>query len=488
MTAPVQTGHPTGVEPIVRDAFYIGGEWVQAEGRETLAVIDATTEEVVGTVSLGTADDVDRAVKAARAGFEAWSQTSVGERIEALRAITAGLQARAEEIAALVSREVGMPLGLSRMIQAGLPIMSFGSMVNLLDELDLEEQVGNSLIVREPVGVVGCITPWNYPLHQICAKVAPAIAAGCSVVVKPSEVTPLNAFVLAEVIDEAGVLPSGVFNLVPGYGPVVGEAMAVHPDVDMISFTGSTRAGKRVGEVASQTVKRVALELGGKSPYVVLPDTTDMQQAVINGIQKCYLNSGQTCSALTRMLVPRERLAEVEAIAQAVAEATIVGDPFEESSALGPLVSDTQRGRVRDYIQKGIDEGAKLISGGPEAPEDKPTGYFVKPTVFSEVTPDMTIAREEIFGPVLSIIPYDTEDQAAEIANDTIYGLAGGVWSDDAGHAKEFARRLRAGQIEINGATFNPLAPFGGYKQSGHGRELGPFGLDEFFEIKSIQL
>jgi acyl-CoA reductase-like NAD-dependent aldehyde dehydrogenase len=488
MTAPVQTGHPTGVEPIVRDAFYIGGGWVAAGGRETVDVIDATTEEVVGTVALGTAEDVDRAVQAARAGFEAWSQTSVGERVDALRAITAGLQARAEEIAALVSREVGMPLGLSRMIQAGLPIMSFGSMVNLLDELDLEEQVGNSLIVREPVGVVGCITPWNYPLHQICAKVAPAIAAGCSVVVKPSEVTPLNAFVLAEVIDEAGVLPPGVFNLLPGYGPVVGEAMAAHPGVDMISFTGSTRAGKRVGEVASQTIKRVALELGGKSPYVVLPDTTDMQQAVINGIQKCYLNSGQTCSALTRMLVPRERLPEVEAIAQAVAEATTIGDPFEEGSALGPLVSDTQRTRVRDYIQKGIDEGAKLISGGPEAPEDNPTGYFVKPTVFSEVTPDMTIAREEIFGPVLSIIPDDTEDEAAEIANDTVYGLAGGVWSDDADHAKAFARRLRTGQVEVNGATFNPLAPFGGYKQSGHGRELGPYGLDEYFEIKAIQL
>jgi aldehyde dehydrogenase (NAD+)/betaine-aldehyde dehydrogenase len=488
MTAPVQAGHPTGVEPIVRDAFYIGGEWVPADGRETVDVIDATTEEVVGTVSLGTADDVDQAVKAARAGFEAWSQTSVGERIEALRAITAGLQARAEEIAALISREVGMPLGLSRMIQAGLPIMSFGSMVNLLDDLDLEEQVGNSLIVREPVGVVGCITPWNYPLHQICAKVAPAIAAGCSVVVKPSEVTPLNAFILAEVIEAADVLPAGVFNLVPGLGPVVGEAIAAHPDVDMVSFTGSTRAGKRVSEVASQTVKRVALELGGKSPYVVLPDTTDMQQAVINGIQKCYLNSGQTCSALTRMLVPRERLPEVEAIAKAVVEATTIGDPFEESSALGPLVSDTQRDRVRAYIQKGIDEGAKLVAGGPEAPDDKPSGYFVKPTVFSDVTPDMTIAQEEIFGPVLSIMGYDSEEHAAEIANDTMYGLAGGVWSDDVDHAKQFARRLRTGQVEINGATFNPLAPFGGYKQSGHGRELGPFGLDEYFEIKAIQL
>jgi acyl-CoA reductase-like NAD-dependent aldehyde dehydrogenase len=342
--------------------------------------------------------------------------------------------------------------------------------------------------VREPVGVVGCITPWNYPLHQIAAKVAPAIAAGCSVVVKPSEVTPLNAFILAEVIDAAGVLPAGVFNLVPGMGPVVGEAIAAHPGVDMVSFTGSTRAGRLVSQAAAETVKRVALELGGKSPYVVLPDTTDMQQAVINGIQKCYLNSGQTCSALTRMLVPRERLSEVEAIAQAVAEATTIGDPFEESSALGPLVSDTQRDRVRDYIQKGIDEGAKLITGGPDAPEDKPSGYFVKPTVFSEVTPEMTIAQEEIFGPVLSIIPYDSEEQAAEIANNTIYGLAGGVWSDDPDHAKEFARRLRTGQVEINGATFNPLAPFGGYKQSGHGRELGPFGLDEYFEVKAIQL
>jgi acyl-CoA reductase-like NAD-dependent aldehyde dehydrogenase len=488
MTAPVQTGHPTGVAPIVRDAIYIGGEWVPAGDRETVDVIDATTEEVVGTVSLGSEADVDRAVVAARAGFEAWSQTSVEQRIDALRAITAGLQARADEIAALVAREVGMPVGLSRMIQAGLPIMSFGSMVNLLDEVELEQQVGNSLIVREPVGVVGCITPWNYPLHQIAAKVAPAIAAGCSVVVKPSEVTPLNAFILAEVIDDAGVLPAGVFNLVPGTGPVVGQAIVRHPDVDMVSFTGSTRAGKLVSNGACETVKRVALELGGKSPYVILPDTTDMQQAVINGVGKCYLNSGQTCSALTRMLVPRERLPEIEAIAQAVAEATAIGDPFEESSNLGPLVSDVQRERVRGYIQKGIDEGAKLVTGGAEAPEDKPTGYFVKPTVFSEVKPNMTIAQEEIFGPVLAIIPYDSEDEAVAIANDTIYGLAGGVWSDDAEHAKRFARRLRTGQVEINGATFNPLAPFGGYKQSGNSRELGPFGLDEYFEIKSIQL
>jgi aldehyde dehydrogenase (NAD+) len=488
MTAPVQEGHPTGVEPIVRDTFYIGGDWVSAIDRETVDVIDATTEEVLGRVSLGTAADVDRAVAAAHSGFAEWSQSPIEQRIDALRTITAGLQERAEEIATLVALEVGMPFGLSRMIQAGLPIMDFGSMVNLLDELELEQQVGNSLIVREPVGVVGCITPWNYPLHQICAKVAPAIAAGCSVVVKPSEVTPLNAFILAEVIHEAAVLPAGTFNLVPGYGPVVGEAMAAHPGIDMISFTGSTRAGKRVAEAAAATVKRVALELGGKSPYVILPDTTDMQQAVINGVGKCYLNSGQTCSALTRMLVPRERLQEVEIIAKAVAESSTIGDPFDESSRLGPLVSDAQRERVRGYIRQGLHEGAKLVAGGPEAPDDQPTGYFVKPTVFSEVKPDMTIAQEEIFGPVLSIIPYDSEDEAVEIANNTIYGLAGGVWSDDTEHAKQFARRLRTGQVEINGATFNPLAPFGGYKQSGHGRELGPIGLDEFFEIKAIQL
>jgi len=307
------------------------------------------------------------------------------------------------------------------------------------------------------------------------------------VIVKPSEVTPLNAFILAEIIDGLD-LPAGVFNLVPGYGPVVGEAMAAHPGVDMISFTGSTRAGRRVSEVAAGNVKRVALELGGKSPYVILPDTSDMQQAVINGMQKCYLNSGQTCSALTRMLVPRERLPEAEAIAAAVAQATKIGDPFDAETNLGPLVSEPQLKRVRDYIRKGIDEGARLVAGGPEQPEEHDRGYFVKPTVFSDVKAEMTIAQEEIFGPVLAIIPYDSEEEAATIANDTIYGLAGGVWSDDPEHAKQFARRIRTGQIEINGATFNPLAPFGGYKQSGHGRELGKFGLDEFFEIKAIQL
>jgi acyl-CoA reductase-like NAD-dependent aldehyde dehydrogenase len=334
--------------------------------------------------------------------------------------------------------------------------------------------------------VVGCITPWNYPLHQIAAKVAPALAAGCTVVVKPSEVTPLNAFVLAEIIDSLG-LPPGVFNLVPGLGPVVGEAMAAHPGIDMISFTGSTRAGKRVGEVASGTVKRVALELGGKSPNVILDDA-DLMKAVPDGLGKCFLNSGQTCSALTRMLVPRERLAEAEAIAAGTLPHFAVGDPLQPGHTLGPLVSNAQRERVRGYIRKGIEEGAKVVAGGEEPPEGLPEGYFVQPTVFSEVTPEMTIAQEEIFGPVLVLMPYDDEDDAIRIANDTIYGLAGGVWSGDDERARRVARRIRTGQVEVNGAAFNPLAPFGGYKQSGHGRELGKFGLEEFLETKAIQL
>ena len=474
------------VEPVQRDRLFIGGEWVESSGDGRIEVIDSTTEQVIGTVPEGTPADVDRAVAAARAAFEAWSQAPVEERSQLMRAVAHSLGARMEEIAALISREVGMPYGLSQMIQAGLPAMSFGSMADLILDVEVEEQVGNSLIVREPVGVVGCITPWNYPLHQICAKVAPALAAGCTVVVKPSEVTPLNAFVLAEILEEAG-LPAGCFNLVTGFGPVVGEAIAAHEDVDMVSFTGSTAAGKRVSEVASQTVKRVALELGGKSPNVILDDA-DLQAAVVDGMGKCYLNSGQTCSALTRMLVPRERLPEAEQIAAAVAQALKVSDPFDPEANLGPLVSDAQRERVRGYIRKGVDEGAKLVAGGEDPPEGRDTGYFVKPTVFSEVTPDMTIAQEEIFGPVLAMIPYDSEDEAIEIANNTVYGLAGGVWSGDPEHAKRVARRIRTGQVEINGAAFNPLAPFGGFKQSGHGRELGKFGLDEFLEVKSIQL
>jgi acyl-CoA reductase-like NAD-dependent aldehyde dehydrogenase len=474
------------VEPVDRDRFYIGGEWVEPSGPGRIEVVDSTTEQVMGSVPEGEPADVDRAVQAARAAFDSWSQSSLDERSQLMRAVSQALGARMEEIAALISREVGMPYGLSQMIQAGLPAMTFGSMAELILDADLEEQVGNSLIVREPVGVVGCITPWNYPLHQICAKVAPALAAGCTVVVKPSEVTPLNAFVLAEILEEVG-LPAGCFNLVTGFGPVVGEAIAAHDGIDMVSFTGSTAAGKRVSEVASQSVKRVALELGGKSPNVILDDA-DLEAAVMDGIGKCYLNSGQTCSALTRMLVPRDRLPEAEQIAAAVAGQLKVADPFEPDVNLGPLVSDAQRERVRGYIRKGVEEGAKLVAGGEDPPAGRDTGFFVQPTVFSDVAPDMTIAQEEIFGPVLAIMPYDSEDEAIEIANDTVYGLAGGVWSGDPEHAKRVARRIRTGQVEINGAAFNPLAPFGGFKQSGHGRELGKYGLEEFLEVKSIQL
>ena len=342
------------------------------------------------------------------------------------------------------------------------------------------------MIVREPVGVVGAITPWNYPLHQIAAKVAPALAAGCTVVLKPSQVAPLNAALLADVVDEAG-LPAGVFNLVTGRGSVIGEALARHPDVDMISFTGSTEAGRRVSEAAAGTIKRVALELGGKSPNVILEDA-NLEQAITDGVSKCFLNSGQTCSALTRMLVPRSRLAEAEQIAAAVAEQFKPGDPFESGTMLGPLVSEGQRKLVRDYITKGTAEGAKLVTGGVEPPQGLEQGYFVRPTVFSDVTPEMTIAQEEIFGPVLAIMPYEDDEDAVRIANDSVYGLAGGVWSADEERAKRIARRIRTGQVEINGGAFNPLAPFGGYKQSGYGRELGRFGLEEFLQIKSLQL
>ena len=470
----------------VRDRIYIGGEWVQSSGTGALEVVNSATEQVMGSVPEGTADDVDRAVDAARAAFASWSQTSVDERAAWMGRIAEALGARMEEIAVLIAQEVGMPVKLAHMIQAGLPTMDFGAMPQLMAETAWEEEVGNSLIVREPVGVVGAITPWNYPLHQICAKVAPALAAGCTVVLKPSEVAPLNAFLLADLLDELG-LPAGVFNLVTGVGPVVGEAIAAHPDVDMVSFTGSTAAGRRVSEVASRTVKRVALELGGKSPNVILEDAP-LEEAITDGVSKCYLNSGQTCSALTRMLVPRERLPEAEAIAAAVAAHFKPGDPFDPETTLGPLVSAAQRDRVRGYIRTGQEEGAKLVHGGEAAPEGLEQGFFVRPTVFSEVTPDMTIAQEEIFGPVLAIMPYDDEEDAIRIANDTVYGLAGGVWSGDEEHAKAVARRIRTGQVEINGGAFNPLAPFGGYKQSGHGRELGRFGLEEFLQVKSMQL
>jgi acyl-CoA reductase-like NAD-dependent aldehyde dehydrogenase len=471
---------------IVRDKLYIGGEWVDPSGDETIDVVNSTTEETMGRIPAGTPQDVDRAVAAAREAFETWSQVPREQRAALLEAIAAALSARSDEIAALVSQELGMPLALSKAIQAGLPTMSFASMPSLMEQVVWEEEIGNSLVVREPAGVVGAITPWNYPLHQICAKVAPALAAGCTVVLKPSEVVPLNAFILAEVMDEVGA-PAGIFNLVTGTGPEVGEAIVSHEGVDMVSFTGSTRAGRRVSELASARVKPVALELGGKSPNVILDDA-DLQAAVTDGVAKCFLNSGQTCSALTRMLVPRERLEEAEQIAAAVAEQFTPGDPFEPTTRLGPLVSDTQRERVRGYIRTGEEEGARLVTGGEEPPEGLERGFFVRPTVFSDVRSDMRIAQEEIFGPVLTIMPYEDEEEAVRIANDSEYGLAGGVWSADEERAKRVARRIRTGQVEINGATFNPLAPFGGLKQSGHGRELGRFAIEEFLAVKSLQL
>jgi acyl-CoA reductase-like NAD-dependent aldehyde dehydrogenase len=470
----------------VRDRLFIGGRWIPSSGSATIDVIDSTTEQVIGTVPEGSIEDIDAAVAAARQAFPGWSATPVDRRSALLSDVSAALTARIASLADLITREVGMPRVLSELVQVGLPVNTFASMADVAAGFAWEQTIGNSLVVREPIGVVGAITPWNYPLHQIAAKVAPALAAGCTAVLKPSEVAPLNAFVLAEVFEEVG-LPPGVFNLVTGYGPVVGEALAGHPSVDMVSFTGSTRAGKRVAELAAAGVKRVALELGGKSANVILADA-DLSRAVPDGVAKCYMNSGQTCSALTRMLVPRQRLAEAEVLATAAAETFAPGDPFDGDTRLGPLVSAAQRDRVRSYIDKGVGEGALLLTGGADAPEGLQTGYFVRPTVFSGVTPEMTIARDEIFGPVLAIIPYDSEEEAIDIANDTEYGLAGGVWSADTERAQRVARQLRTGQVEVNGGNFNPMAPFGGYKQSGNGREFGAFGLEEYLEVKSLQL
>jgi betaine-aldehyde dehydrogenase len=470
-----------------RDKFFIDGRWVAPAGKQTIEVHNAGTGAVMGRVPAGEAKDIDAAVAAARAALDGWRDLPAEKRAECLDNISAGLKARADELAKLIAQEVGMPLKMAQRIQAGLPIANFANYARILREYSFEGKVGNSVVVREPVGVVGAITPWNYPLHQIALKVAPALAAGCTIVLKPSEVAPFNAFLLAEVVEAAG-LPKGVFNLVTGTGAAAGEPLVKHPGVDMISFTGSTRAGKRISELAAQSVKRVALELGGKSASVILDDA-DLAAAVKGTVNGCYLNSGQTCTALTRMLVPQSRYEEIAKLATEAAKGFTVGDPMAETSKLGPLTSQAQLERVRGYIKKGVAEGAELLTGGAEQPEGVPAGgYYVKPTVFGKVRNDMTIAQEEIFGPVLSIIPYKDEEDAVRIANDSPYGLAGAVWSKDESRAQRVARRIRAGQIDVNGGAFNMNAPFGGFKQSGHGREAGVYGLEEFLEYKSLQL
>ena len=464
--------------------FYIDGQWQTPAGSGRIDVLSASTEEIIGSVPEGTAQDVDHAAKAAHRAFHnGWSQTTPAERADWLSKLATALKQRGEQIATTISHEVGSPISMSTPIQAGLPVMVTTTYAKLIQEAKLEQEIGNSLIVREPVGVVGAITPWNYPLHQIMAKVAPALAAGCTVILKPSEIAPLNAFLLAEACESIG-LPAGVLNIVSGYGPVAGEAIASHPLVDMVSFTGSLRAGRRVGALAADSIKKVTLELGGKSAFVVLDDAP-FEKAIPSGTRNAMLNSGQTCSAWTRMIVPRSRYQEALDAAQQAIGSLKLGDPLDPNTRLGPLISATQRERVEGFIAKGKQEGARLIAGGGR-PAAFARGYYVEPTIFADVNTKMTIAQEEIFGPVLSILPYETEDEAVAIANDTIYGLAGGVWSGDTERAMRVARRMRTGQVDVNGGKFNPLAPFGGYKQSGIGRELGLFGLEEYFQVKSI--
>ena len=464
--------------------LYIGGQWLPQSGKNSIDVLSASTEEVIGSIPEGTPEDVDRAARAARTAFDdGWSQTTVEERADWLRKLSGALKERGEQIAKTIAQEVGSPISMATSIQAGLPVMVTATYAQLITELKLEQEIGNSLVVREPYDVVGAITPWNYPLHQIMAKVAPALAAGCTVVLKPSEVAPLNAFLLAEACESIG-LPAGVLNIVTGYGPVVGEAIASHPMVDMVSFTGSVRAGKRVGALAGEGIRKVTLELGGKSAFVVLDDAP-FDKAIPAGARNAMLNSGQTCSAWTRMVVPRSRYQEALDLARQAIGSLKLGDPLDPATRLGPLISDTQRQRVEGYIAKGKQEGARVLLGGGR-PAAFSKGYYVEPTIFADVQSKMTIAQEEIFGPVLSVLPYDTEEEAIRIANDTIYGLAGGVWSGDSERALRVARRIRTGQVDVNGGKYNPLAPFGGYKQSGIGRELGLFGLEEYFQIKSI--
>jgi acyl-CoA reductase-like NAD-dependent aldehyde dehydrogenase len=471
-----------------RDTLYIGGAWVPPATGARMAVENPATEQVIAQVPEARPPDVERAVAAARAVAGGWAATEPAERAGLLAVLREKLAARQDELAATITAEVGAPVRVAGGIQVTVPLQVLDGYLELLAKPPEREpeQVGNSRIVREPVGVVAAITPWNYPVQQAIAKIVPALAAGCPVVHKPSELASLTSYLLAEIIDSAG-LPAGVYNLLPGTGPVAGEALVAHPDVDMVSFTGSTRAGRRVGAVAADTVKRVALELGGKSANILLPDA-DHAVAVKVGVANCYLNGGQTCTALSRMLVHTSRYDEAVERAVEYAASYRPGDPTDPSTRLGPLVSRAQRDRVVDLLRRAVGEGARVATGGPDATGLPEPGHYLAPTVLAGVEPDSTAAQEEFFGPVLSIIRYADEDEAVRIANNSRYGLAGGVWSADPDRAYALATRLRTGQVDINGARFNPLAPFGGFKQSGHGRELGRYGLAEFQEIKSIQL
>ena len=469
----------------VCEEFYINGEWVKpVNGLKTLDVINPATEEVFGRIALGDKDDVDAAVEAAYSAFETFGFSSVEERISLLEKIREVYQGKYDEIAETISSEMGAPIGLSKAAQAATGLGHFSTALETLKNYKFEEVKGSALIRKEPIGVVGMITPWNWPINQISCKVGPAIAAGCTMVLKPTEIAPFNAILLAEVLHEAGV-PKGVFNLVNGDGPTVGEAMSAHPKIDMMSFTGSTRAGVAVAKGSADTVKRVHQELGGKSANIILDDA-DFSKAVSKGTAHMFNNTGQSCNAPSRMLVPAARQDEAKEAAKAVAEGIVIGDPSEESTNMGPVVSDVQFNKIQGLIEKGIEEGAEVVVGGPGKPEGLNQGYFVKPTVFANVSNDMTIAREEIFGPVLCIIPYQDEDDAIKIANDTPYGLSGYVSSEDPERALNVARKIRSGNVHINNKPTGIDAPFGGFKQSGNGREWGEFGFEEFLEIKAV--
>jgi len=465
--------------------FYIDGRWVEPAAPRALDVINPATEAVAGVISLGSRADVDRAVAAAQRAFETFSRTSRAERVALLTRIIEVYGKRLDDMALAISEEMGAPLAtISRPMQAPAGLGHFQVALGVLKDFEFERMQGTTQIVREPVGVCGLITPWNWPANQIACKVAPALACGCTMVLKPSEIAPFSGHVLAEILHEAGV-PAGVFNLVDGDGPTVGAAISSHPGIDMVSFTGSTRAGIMVDKAAADTVKKVSLELGGKSPNVIL-EGAPLEQAVGHGVMVMMNNTGQSCNAPSRMLVPRRHLSTAEAIAAAVAATVVVGDPNDPKTAMGPQASEAQWRKVQDLIEQGLKEGARLVAGGPGRPEGLTRGFYTRPTVFSGVTNDMTIAREEIFGPVLCILPYDTEEEAIRIANDTPYGLSAYVWGDTHEHARRVGSRIRAGNVHINGASLDVCGSFGGYKQSGLGREWGAFGFEEFLEVKSV--